>query len=405
MTPSLLTALLFVAIPVLLCILTLLYITRERKPKRLKYSQMRREEAWMGRYHAPSPPRTTIHTLVNKVFAKPTVWTLPHSVMGQEDYSDISFYQGDIDWQRMRTKASKVIIRAGQNLWTDIKFVWNWIEARKKGFARSTYWFYDGRISPGTQAAKWVSLVKDDRPELDMVLDWERSYNGAYEGLRNVVAMMQEVERLLPGYEVTLYTNYYFFTENSNPIYNAAQYAYLAKRKLYIAFYGAVEKILIPKPWTKPYRWQWGTPVWGLEWGVESKEIDMNKDMESDGDPTPLPDPEPIGETMQYKFIVGTNERTDPVVTNNLTGRFYAVGEVVEVVSISGVIGSDRWMKLDNGNYAALVYNGTTRAELVTPLPPADEIRLRLSIPITATINGRDYVKTIEIDTVLDAVE
>jgi hypothetical protein len=63
-------------------------------------------------------------------------------------------------------------------------------------------------------------------------------------------------------------------------------------------------------------------------------------------------------------------------------------------------------MRLANDNYTAYRYGGTLRVVAIDPDPaPADEIRLRLSIPITATFNGREYVKVIEVDTVLDLVD
>jgi hypothetical protein len=124
-------------------------------------------------------------------------------------------------------------------------------------------------------------------------------------------------------------------------------------------------------------------------------------------DPTPIP-PIENGDTMQYRFIVETRERTSPnaTITTNITGRLYKVGEIVEAVILPPVSVTEQWMRLANDNYTAYRYGGTLRVVAIDPDPaPADEIRLRLSIPITATFNGREYVKVIEVDTVLDLVD
>src|SRR5688572_31389727 len=44
---------------------------------------------------------------------------------------------------------------------------------------------------------------------------------------------------------------------------------------------------------------QWGTPAVGNEWGVQSKEIDLNTDFSGAPDPAPEPEPQPEGVIMQ----------------------------------------------------------------------------------------------------------
>lgn len=268
---------------------------------------------------------------------------------------------------------------------------------------RGTYFFYDGRASPGRQAALLVSLIREDPPELGVWIDWEHNYGGAWEGLRNVVAMMQEVERLLPGVEVGLYTGYYFFRENSNPILHRSQYAYLATKKLWLAFYALLTAVRIPAPWLHMTYWQKGTPAVGRAWGCESEEIDMNEDMDGDPDPTPIPPIEEPMVTTQYRFTYSplTTERTSPSVTATATGTTYVPGDVVNVVEIV-TIAANKWFELDNGRFAAYIYNGTTRAELVPVTPPApvpgDSIFMDVTEKVSyrLTIGGKPYAATTE---------
>jgi GH25 family lysozyme M1 (1,4-beta-N-acetylmuramidase) len=220
-------------------------------------------------------PVNNVNRLINEMLTR-QVYAFPASAVITQDKKvpDVSFYQKLIDFLFMRKRTDAVIIRAGQNLWTDPQFIRSYTEARHKGMLRGIYWFYDDRVSPGAQAAIIASLIQHDLPEMEIWMDWERSYGGGFTGLRNVVACMQEVERLLPGVRVGMYTGYFWFLENSNAIRNAAQYAYLKNKPLWLAWYAAASVVRIPAPWTKLDLWQFGTPA--EYWGQESIEIDMN---------------------------------------------------------------------------------------------------------------------------------
>ena len=198
------------------------------------------------------------------------------SMILEKQFPDVSFYQGTIDWEVMRSKTDAVIIRAGQDNWEDSHFERNWSEAGRLDMKRGAYWFYDDRTSPGAQAQLVASLLQDDLPEMEVWCDWENSYGGQFSGLKNVVAFMQAVEEKLHKVRVGMYTGYFWFRENSNPITNASQYAYLKEKPLWLAFYGEAANIRVPAPWTTLLLWQYGTPPIGPDYGVESAEIDMN---------------------------------------------------------------------------------------------------------------------------------
>ena len=303
-----------------------------------------RDESWMGRHLRDYKPRTTFHSLVNKLFITPETVTARLFALPREEFSDVSFYQGVIDWVKMRLKARKVIIRAGQRTWVDIKFVVNYLAAKPVGFLRGVYWFYDGNASPGEQARILTDLLKlCGLPELGIWIDWERNSGGGHEGIKNVVAMMQEVERLLPGVEVGLYTGYYFFVDNSNPFTHKAQYAYLSKKKLWLAFYTLLSLVRIPALWPHMTYWQKGTPAVGREWGTESEELDMNEDMAGEPDPELPPDPdtgEPMPTLIGEVIVPELNIR--PTASINLP----AIGKLKQFDQVEASNEFDGWWKI-----------------------------------------------------------
>ena len=197
-------------------------------------------------------------------------------VIGKKELPDISFWQEGIDWDQMQSQTNAVIIRAGQGNAIDSRFVDNYKEAKKADMKRGIYWFYDDRVSPGRQAGLLVELLKYDFPEMDIWVDWETTYKGAYGGIKNVIAMMEAVEIGLKM-RTGLYTGYYWFRDNTNPITHNNQYNYLKSRPLWLPWYTAdVSRVKIPAPWDRPLLWQWGTPSLGEEYGASSMEIDMN---------------------------------------------------------------------------------------------------------------------------------
>jgi GH25 family lysozyme M1 (1,4-beta-N-acetylmuramidase) len=223
--------------------------------------------------------REMIHWVINELFAQAPARAFHEhaaALWQEQQFPDVSFYQQQIDWDIMRKKTDAVIIRAGQGIVIDIQFRRNWAEAKRVGLKRGVYWFYDDRMDPGRQADLLVSLIGNDRPEMEVWCDWENTYGGAFGGLKNVVAFMQAVEAKLPV-KVGMYTGYYWFRSHSNVITNAGQYAYLKAHPLWLAWYTADPAlVLIPQPWASLRLWQYGTPAVGLAYGVQTKEIDMS---------------------------------------------------------------------------------------------------------------------------------
>lgn len=193
-------------------------------------------------------------------------------------FPDVSKYQGDINFDIMRTKTDYIIFKASQGNSPDPKISRNIAESKRVGLPYGLYHFYDDRYSPALQADTFAALA-DGAAEL--WCDWESTYSGHHKTLRDVVAFMERVEELT-NKPVGMYTGFYWFIDNSSPISDLARYRFLQERPLWLAAYTDdhtpknIERVRIPKPWLEMDVWQYGTPVQGYEMGAQSKEIDMN---------------------------------------------------------------------------------------------------------------------------------
>lgn len=157
------------------------------------------------------------------------------------------------------------------------------LASRKRGWlARGSYWFYDSRADPKAQADLYRQTLGDDLGELPLVADYEENYNGAYKGWRNLYNFLERLKSTgakLSWDKVWIYTGYWYWMANS-PQNDAAALNYFSHYKLWLAYYTInPANVRIPKPWADKTvkTWQWGTPTEGIERGVETTEIDMNK--------------------------------------------------------------------------------------------------------------------------------
>src|SRR5688572_30439828 len=229
----------------------------------------------MGENHVISH-RSTINTAINYALTRP-VKAFPASavIVTEKDIPDVSFWQGEIDYIIMSSKTDALIMRSGQRDWVDRQFGNNYSRSKSKGMIRGIYDFYDDTVSPRTHVDRIVNQIGTDLPEMEMYIDWERSYGGQFSGLQNVVATMQSLEDRL-GVTAGMYTGYYWFRAKSNPITHASQYNYLKNKPLWLAWYtNNPVDVLIPAPWTHLTLWQYGTPA--EDYGQDGTiEIDKN---------------------------------------------------------------------------------------------------------------------------------
>ena len=162
---------------------------------------------------------------------------------------DISHYQGDIDWSKLKTAKIKnspvkfILIKSteGSNK-LDENFNDNFYQARENGFIRGAYHFWSNRTSPRQQAYYFLKQVHLEDGDLPPVLDVEHKQKNKSneEFQRDVLTWLHIVE---DKYHVKpiLYT-YYKFKEAylNTPVFDDYPY--------WIAHY-YVEKVAYKGPW------------------------------------------------------------------------------------------------------------------------------------------------------------
>ncbi len=271
--------------------------------------------------------------------------------------TDVSFWQDEpstpeqIDFVKMKQGADFTIIRAGQNLWADPDWAYNWRESKAAGLPRGSYWFYDSRAEPKKQAELWVQTMGTDLGELPLFADFEESYNGTYKGWQNWYVFLERIRALVgPQKEIGIYTAFYYWRDNApNATTQAANLEYFKRYPLWIAHYGA-EKPMIPKPWGEEewLLWQFTAVGDGRAFGVESLGIDLNYfngdlpafkarfNLNGQTGPDPIPTPG-SGLEVNAQYALNLNTRQGPAETFPVNGNLrHADPLTVESISQDG---------------------------------------------------------------------
>jgi len=258
---------------------------------------------------------------------------------------DVSFYQDDpetpqgIDFVKMRRSAEFVIVRAGQNLWPDPDFKFNYRAAKAAGLPRGSYWFYDSRANPKRQAELWVEQCEGDFGELPLFADFEEAYGGPYTGWNKWYDFLERLKTLVGTKEIAIYTGFYYWRQNApGVVRQAEQLEYFHQYPLWIANYG-VTKPMVPLPWAPEEWtfWQFSETGDGMLYGVESNAIDLNyfngdaeKFRERFHVPEPEPpEPPPPGTGRTYLVTTRLKVRDGPSTDNTQLGVLDA-GDTVE---------------------------------------------------------------------------
>lgn len=144
---------------------------------------------------------------------------------------DISHHQGDIDWEQLRKAQESpypirfVFMKASEGgNFSDTTFTRNFNNARKVGFIRGAYHFYNPKTSPECQAEFFIRSVKLESGDLPPVLDIERVGDDETSLRKNLKVWLRLIER---HYHVKpiLYASYKFKTRYLNDsIFNTYPY-------------------------------------------------------------------------------------------------------------------------------------------------------------------------------------
>lgn len=155
--------------------------------------------------------------------------TDPHEWVGAAPWHyavhgiDVSRYQGEIDWERVRAAGiSFAYIKAtegGDVL--DVRFLDNWAGAKQAGVPRGAYHFYYFCRSAAEQAAWFTRHVPQDRAALPPVLDMEWNHRSRTCPVRPPAAVIRQemgvfLEALARHYgkRPVIYTTVDFYRDN-----------------------------------------------------------------------------------------------------------------------------------------------------------------------------------------------
>src|ERR1041385_5188526 len=278
----------------------------------------------------------------------------------------------------MNQLADFVIIRAGQNLWADSDFKYNWSHAKAAGLPRGSYWFYDSRGDPKQQADLWFNLLAGDLGELPLFLDLEEAYRGPFTGWQYWKTFLDRIKALVGAKEVGIYTAYFYWNTNA-PINQPADLAYFHRYPLWIENYG-VDQPLVPQPWgTNEWLfWQFTASGDGLGYGAESLEIDLsyfNGDAQAFANrfhvPVP-PDPSPPDNSgNRYRVNAGTLYVREGPGTNYRAIGFLQRNDIVESLE-SNADGS--WLRVRRLTDGLTGWASSTYLVRITTPPPPPPI-------------------------------
>jgi GH25 family lysozyme M1 (1,4-beta-N-acetylmuramidase) len=187
---------------------------------------------------------------------------------------DVSYYQGTIDWARVKTAGVKyAFIRVSDGLATiDTKFDTYWAQSRANGIIHGAYQFFRPNQDPIAQADLFLekigNTIADD--DLPPVLDVEAA-NGMTPAqiASKAKQWLDHVEAAL-GIKPIIYTGFYFWRDQVGAPAYGAQYP------LWHAQYTSAACPNISAPWTAWAFWQYtstGT-VDGIAGNVDTNRFD-----------------------------------------------------------------------------------------------------------------------------------
>lgn len=144
---------------------------------------------------------------------------------------DISHHQGEIDWSELRKTQYTpfpirfVFMKASEGGdFSDTTFLRNFDKARRYGFIRGAYHFYNPETDAAKQADFFIRSVKLEPGDLPPVLDIEKVGDNAYKLRKGVQTWLQKIEK---HYRVKpiLYASYKFKLRYLNDsIFNSYPY-------------------------------------------------------------------------------------------------------------------------------------------------------------------------------------
>lgn len=326
---------------------------------------------------APSKPPEWVAALAADIIRAAVI----HQTVKVPDYS---FWTDRVNFVGLKADGyPMVILRAGQNLWIDTKFIQFYAEAKAAGLMRGAYWFLDSRVKGSQQADMFYELIKDDMPEGPIVADFEENYGGPYGGWNLVYDFMERLKALgVPVKKLMIYSGYYYWVDHRPR--TTTQLNYFAQYTWWEAWYtDDPSRVLVPAPFDQlsptPTLWQFSETYPDIGdcsyWNGDLQSLyDYYGETVPETPPTdpppPEPPPTPGEETMtsvgQVTVSSTLNVRAVPdasinsVIGSVLNGDILQASAIVDGKDTGGVVVPNSWWKLKK-----ITRNGVDVVELL----------------------------------------
>jgi GH25 family lysozyme M1 (1,4-beta-N-acetylmuramidase) len=291
--------------------------------------------------------------------------------MARDQYVDISFWQGVVDWANLDSQIEGIILKTSEANFTDRMFPTYLAGVKNTGRKWGVYHFYRSvypnttKWLPGaTQADLVVKTLAGEKPSLPVVLDIE-ALNGA-----NAAAVARECKSFCERIQTSLGTTPMIYTSFGfmGNFYSALkEIEWMKNYPLWLAAYPwerqadfvtnfslyhnkAVNGTYVPKapyPWTHWDLWQWTGH--GRVNGMRS-DVDMNVSSEELGTgPSTPPTPPSTVHMYQVTASLGLRVRNDPNLLATII-NVLPLGTQVDIYKVEGIWGFSQtyngWMSM-----------------------------------------------------------
>ena len=255
---------------------------------------------------------------------------------------DISYWQSDIDFAKLATKAQFCYIRAGYgNDFVDPRLGEYRAGCTANGIPFGLYWYVKPGKDPIKHAGKFFAQWRADPGELEPCFDLEESGGLGKSALDSWLAKMYGEFTRLSGLD---YSGLMTYTRASFLDPALGQNGWLKHTNLWVAHWGTTNPI-IPMEWAIPNKtWavhQYSGTGKGSDYGAASRYIDLDRGRYD------LP-PLPGGEDMKMRVNVDTlNVREGPGTTYADVGDLHK-DDVVDMLNVGG---TGAWVQIKGGTY------------------------------------------------------
>lgn len=204
--------------------------------------------------------------------------------------NDISAYQGDVDFEIMKSAGSKfVVCRKSIGYYGDLRFWEYFDDIKRTGFPMSVYHFFYPGFSVERQFEKFKEGIKPSDLTFPPVLDVERKHSlTKSQAISDVLKMLYLMEDWWTGDRMPIiYTAKFVFED-----FYSSKPGWIHDWDLWVANYTRQSMpVYVPNGWTHTaagvpvpaedqfINWQWEADGnnKGPQYGVSSDDIDMNR--------------------------------------------------------------------------------------------------------------------------------